>query len=106
MAIALAVGIRPCTGAILVLVFALSQGLLWAGVFATFAMALGTAITISALAAFAVGSREMAMRMAAGGGGKWASRVGTAAGFLGAGLVLGLGAIFFVGSLTNTQSPF
>jgi ABC-type nickel/cobalt efflux system permease component RcnA len=106
LAIALAVGIRPCTGAILVLVFALSQGLLWAGVFATFAMALGTAITISALAAFAVGSREMAMRMAAGGGGKWASRVGTAAGFLGAGLVLGLGAIFFVGSLTNAQSPF
>lgn len=107
LAIALAVGIRPCTGAILVLVFALSQGLLWAGVFATFAMALGTAITISALAAFAVGSREMAMRLArGGGGGKWASRVGTAAGFLGAGLVLGLGAIFFVGSLTNAQSPF
>lgn len=106
LAIALAVGIRPCTGAILVLVFALSQGLLWAGVFATLAMALGTAITISALAAFAVGSRELAMRMAKGGGGKWASRVGTAAGFLGAGLVLGLGAIFFVGSLTNAQSPF
>ena len=37
------VGIRPCTGAILVLVFALTQGLFWAGVAATFAMALGTA---------------------------------------------------------------
>lgn len=88
------------------LVFALSQGLLWAGVFATIAMAFGTAITISALAAFAVGSREMAMRMAAGGGGKWASRVGTAAGFLGAGLVLGLGTIFLIGSLTSAPSPF
>ncbi len=33
------VGIRPCTGAILVLIFALTQGMFWAGVAATFAMA-------------------------------------------------------------------
>ena len=52
------VGIRPCTGAILVLVFALTQGLFWAGVAATFAMALGTAITVAALATLALGSRE------------------------------------------------
>ena len=43
MAVVFSVGIRPCTGAILVLVFALTQGLFWAGVAATFAMALGTA---------------------------------------------------------------
>ena len=60
--LAAAVGIRPCTGAILVLVFAIGQGLAWAGVFATFAMALGTAITVSALAAIAIGSRELAAR--------------------------------------------
>ena len=40
MAVVLSVGIRPCTGAILVLVFALTQGLFWAGVAATFAIAL------------------------------------------------------------------
>src|SRR5262252_5921954 len=34
----LAVGLRPCSGAILVLVFALAQGLFWAGVAATFVM--------------------------------------------------------------------
>ncbi|MGH9807601.1 MAG: nickel/cobalt transporter, partial [Terriglobia bacterium] len=44
MAVVFSVGIRPCTGAILVLVFAVTQGLFWAGVAATFAMAFGTAI--------------------------------------------------------------
>ncbi len=39
----IAAGMRPCSGAILVLVFALAQGLFAAGVAATFAMALGTA---------------------------------------------------------------
>src|SRR5690606_32232203 len=41
-----AVGLRPCSGAILVLVFALAQGIFWAGVGATFLMGLGTAITV------------------------------------------------------------
>ncbi len=50
MAVVFSVGIRPCTGAILVLVFALTQGVFWAGVAATFAMALGTAITVAMLA--------------------------------------------------------
>lgn len=104
LAIAFSVGIRPCTGAILVLVFALSQGLLWAGVFATFAMALGTAITVSVLAALAVGSREMAARFG-GGDDRWATRVADAAGLLGSTLVLVMGAVFFLGSL-QPQSPF
>ncbi|MGA8764287.1 MAG: nickel/cobalt transporter, partial [Candidatus Sulfotelmatobacter sp.] len=60
LAVVFSVGIRPCTGAILVLVFAVTQGLFWAGVAATFAMALGTAITVAALAVLALGSRELA----------------------------------------------
>ncbi len=60
--LALSVGIRPCTGALLLLVFARSQGLLWAGLVGAFAMALGTASTVSALAMAAVGSREWAFR--------------------------------------------
>ena len=54
MAVVFSVGIRPCTGAILVLVFALTQGVFWAGVAATFAMALGTAITVAILATLAL----------------------------------------------------
>jgi ABC-type nickel/cobalt efflux system permease component RcnA len=103
-AIAFAVGIRPCTGAILVLIFAIGQGLWWAGVLSTLAMALGTAITVSALAALAVGSRELAKRIAGTGSSKWADRVQLAAGLGGAGLVLILGALFFVGSLSNIQA--
>jgi nickel/cobalt exporter len=104
LAIAASVGIRPCTGAILILIFALSQGMLWAGVLGTFAMALGTAITVSILAAMAVGSRNWAER-ASGPGSVWASRVQTGAGILGAALVFGLGSAFFVASL-NSGSPF
>ena len=57
-------GLRPCSGAIIVLVFALAQGLFWAGVAATFVMGLGTAITVAAIATLAVGFRSAAKRIA------------------------------------------
>jgi nickel/cobalt transporter (NicO) family protein len=60
----LAVGIRPCSGAIIVLVFALAQGLFWAGVASTFVMGLGTAITVGAIASLTVGARSLAKRFA------------------------------------------
>jgi nickel/cobalt exporter len=59
-----AVGLRPCSGAIIVLVFALAQGLFWAGVAATFVMGLGTAITVAAIATLAVGFRTAAKQIA------------------------------------------
>jgi ABC-type nickel/cobalt efflux system permease component RcnA len=67
----LTVGLRPCSGAILVLVFALAQGLFWAGIAAAFVMGLGTAITVSAIAVLAVSAKGLAARLAAGrnGGG-------------------------------------
>jgi nickel/cobalt transporter (NicO) family protein len=67
----LTVGIRPCSGAILVLVFALAQGLFWAGVAATFVMGLGTAITVATIAVIAVSAKGLARRLTArreGGG--------------------------------------
>jgi ABC-type nickel/cobalt efflux system permease component RcnA len=59
-----AAGARPCSGAILVLVFALAQGIFLAGIGATLAMALGTAITTGALAALAVFAKDVALRFA------------------------------------------
>ena len=59
-----AVGLRPCSGAILVLVFALAQGLFWAGVASTFVMGLGTAITVAVIATAAVGAKAAAARFA------------------------------------------
>ncbi|HTV26349.1 MAG TPA: nickel/cobalt transporter [Xanthobacteraceae bacterium] len=60
----IAVGLRPCSGAIIVLVFALAQGLFWAGVASTFVMGLGTAITVGAIASVAVGAKSLAKRFA------------------------------------------
>jgi nickel/cobalt exporter len=59
-----AAGARPCSGAIVVLTFALTQGVFSAGIVATFAMALGTAITTGALACVAVFAKDAAMRLA------------------------------------------
>jgi nickel/cobalt transporter (NicO) family protein len=59
-----AVGLRPCSGAILVLVFALAQGLFPLGVAATVVMGVGTAITVAAIATFAVCAKGMAQRVA------------------------------------------
>ena len=105
LALAFSVGIRPCTGAILVLLFAISQGLMWAGVMATFAMALGTAITVSALAALAVGSRELATKLAGGSDGGWSATIATTAGIVGSSLVLLMGIAFFFASLKG-PAPF
>ena len=61
-----AVGLRPCSGAIIVLVFALAQGLFWIGVASTFVMGLGTAITVAGVATLAVAARGFAGRLAKG----------------------------------------
>lgn len=65
--VVLAAGLRPCAGALIILVFANAQGLFWAGIAATFAMALGTALTTGALAALAVFFKFAALRLAGGG---------------------------------------
>jgi ABC-type nickel/cobalt efflux system permease component RcnA len=90
-----AVGVRPCSGAILVLVFALAQGLFWAGIAATFVMGLGTAITVATIAVIAVSAKDLARRLSAGreGGGALVMR---GIEFAAAGLVLlfGVGLLF------------
>ena len=91
-----AVGLRPCSGAILVLVFALAQGLFWAGIAATFAMGLGTAITVAAIAVLAVSAGGIARRLSGASDGSGALIV-RGIEFAAAGLVL----LFGVGLLTG-----
>jgi nickel/cobalt exporter len=59
-----AVGLRPCSGTIIVLIFALAQDLFWTGVGATLLMGLGTAVTVAAIATLAVAARQTASRIA------------------------------------------
>ena len=90
-----AVGARPCSGAILVLVFALAQGLLWAGIAATFVMGLGTAITVATIAVLAVSAKDVARRLsAAGEGGGTLIMRGIEFGAAGLVLLLGSGLLF------------
>jgi nickel/cobalt transporter (NicO) family protein len=91
----LAVGLRPCSGAILVLVFALAQGLFWAGVAATFVMGLGTAITVAAIAVVAVSAKDLARYLsgASEGGGALFMR-GLEFGAAGLVLLFGVGLLF------------
>ena len=90
-----AVGLRPCSGAILILVYTLAQGLFWAGIAATFVMGLGTAITVATIAMLAVSSRNVAQRLSAGrdGSGVLFMR-GLEFGAAGMVLLFGLGLLF------------
>lgn len=63
LGVVLAVGLRPCSGALVVMVFALSQGLLAAGIVSVLLMGLGTAITVAALATLAVSAKGLAGRI-------------------------------------------
>lgn len=60
----LAVGLRPCTGAIIVLTFAFLNGMYFGGILSTLAMSVGTGITVSALALLAVGAKGAALKFA------------------------------------------
>jgi len=95
LAAVLTVGIRPCSGAILVLVFALAQGLFWAGIAATFVMGLGTAITVATIAVVAVFAKDVARRLSGGrdGGGALIMR-GIEFGAAGLVLLFGAGLLF------------
>nr|WP_279292582.1 nickel transporter [Methylobacterium goesingense] len=74
--VVLAAGTRPCAGAVLILVFSASQGLLAAGIAATLAMALGTALTTGTLASLAVFAKAFALRLAGGRGRAGALTIG------------------------------
>lgn len=63
LGVIVSVGIRPCSGAVIVLVFARVAGLPWAGIAAVLAMSAGTALAVSMLAAFAVTARNVVSRL-------------------------------------------
>lgn len=91
-----AVGLRPCSGALIVLTFSMLNGLWIAGIVSAFAMALGTAITVSALATLAVMAKGAAVRLA---GASMGGVVGTAIEILGAATVFALGLLLLAASL-------
>jgi nickel/cobalt transporter (NicO) family protein len=65
LGVVFAVGIRPCSGAVLLLIFAHAMHIHWAGVAAVVAMSIGTAITVSTLALLAVNARNLVLSLTA-----------------------------------------
>jgi nickel/cobalt transporter (NicO) family protein len=64
-----AVGMRPCSGALFVLTFSFLNGLYLGGILSVVAMSVGTAITVSVLATMAVTAKDFALRFAGSGSG-------------------------------------
>jgi nickel/cobalt exporter len=93
-------GLRPCSGALLVLVFAAAQRAFLIGVWAVFAMAAGTALTTAALAASAVLLKGAATKML-GAGRRRAEIFGRLIELAAALVVLGLGASLLAGLVLN-----
>lgn len=100
----LSVGLRPCSGALFILAFALVKGLFWVGAVSVYAMALGTAITISAMMAATVAGRELAF-LPGGAGSRWRVYVGDALRLTGAAVIIAFGLLLFTSTLGPVR-PF
>lgn len=95
-----AVGIRPCSGALIVLSFALLNGLWLGGLLSVLAMSLGTAITVSALATLAVTAKNWAVYFA--GDGRMGNRIHSIVEIGGAAFVFLFGLLLLSASLTGS----
>ena len=101
------IGLRPCSGAVLVLLVSYPLNLQWAGIAAVFAMSLGTAITVSILAGLAVYARKLSLRLAALLPDS-TSRLTTATdlvGLIGGAVILIIGLLLFQASWTAPAHP-
>ncbi len=103
----IAVGMRPCSGAILVMSFSILNGLYLAGGLSVLAMSLGTAITVSILAILAVTAKDFAVRLA-GPRSRTAARISIAVEILAALFILVVGLLLLGASLHggNLQSTW
>jgi nickel/cobalt exporter len=93
-----AVGLRPCSGALLVMTFSMLNGLYLGGLLSVLAMSVGTALTVSLLAIIAVFAKGTAVRFA-GRGSTLANWVGNGIEILGALLVICTGVLLLGASL-------
>lgn len=95
----LAVGIRPCSGAVLIMAVSAAVGLVWAGVAAVLAMSAGTAITVSVLAMLAVYARDWTRRRFTGTRAARLAWIGPAFGLTGGAIIAVLGFSLVLGAV-------
>lgn len=104
VSLVLSVGLRPCTGALYVLALALIKGVFWIGVLSVYAMALGTAITISLVTMTVVGGRKFAY-FSSGSNSRLGSYVYDVCTLGGAVMIIFFGTVLLSSSFTPV-SPF
>ncbi|MDP2124431.1 MAG: nickel/cobalt transporter [Parvibaculum sp.] len=105
IAVILSVGLRPCSGAILVLLFSVTQGAFHIGALSAFAMSVGTAITVSGLALLTVASKNGALRLAGKIDSPWTLRLERTLRIAGGAFILLFGLFLLVGSFTLPRQP-
>ncbi|MEQ9226539.1 MAG: nickel/cobalt transporter [Parvibaculum sp.] len=104
-AMILSVGLRPCTGAVLVLLFSVTQGAFLVGVMSALVMSVGTAITVSVLALLTVFSKNMALRVAGGVDSPWTRHIEQGLKIAGGAVILVFGLTLLIGSFTQPPQP-
>ncbi len=95
--LAMAVGIRPCSGAIIVLLFTLANGIFLIGALATFSMAIGTALVVSTAGLLAIAVRRSIT--ATERSNAFVARIQTGVTIAGALVITALGGLMFAGAL-------
>lgn len=97
----LAVGLRPCTGAVFVLVFSLAQGFFIAGIAAALAMGLGTGLTVAALASASLWISQVSVSAAGGTQKVWGKVLVSVLQSLASFAVLGLGLLLLSAAMSS-----
>jgi nickel/cobalt transporter (NicO) family protein len=96
---AAAVGLRPCSGAILVLLFCFANGMIAIGVLATLAMGLGVAATVTAIGLGALGLNRLVEEGL--GGSSLGGRIRLALALAGSLAITLVGVVMLIGTLVN-----
>ena len=96
----LATGLTPCASAVIILLFALGQGVFLVGIAASLVMAVGMGLTVSLVGILAVLARRGTVRAASSSRGiaPWVKGL---LGVLGAAAIAGLGLVLFLGAWTG-----
>lgn len=95
--VVLSVGIRPCSGAVLVLAVANLFEIPWAGIAAVFAMSLGTALAVATMALLVLSAKQLAATLIATDT-PGVAIAGQLVALAGGAVILVLGAALFAGS--------
>jgi nickel/cobalt transporter (NicO) family protein len=100
--LAVGVGLRPCTGAILLLLFTLAGGIFTIGIVAVIAMGIGVGLTVSAAAILSIGVRAGIVRSAPASVAATGTRLARIVEIAGAGFILVLGTALLVGAVATS----